>query len=191
MGLEDLEVDIRKKVESQVRAIIADAEGEAEKIVSKSKLQLSELKKAREAEIGKITSEYINREIAQAQLNARKEKLNAKKVAIEGLFARIDEKLLQLNAADKKEVLSALIEKAKKELPDARYVYSNKGDKDIASGLCTKAGLSFGGIVDCKGGIVVENADSEVRLDYTYEALLADFRKEVMKDVAAQLFGGK
>ena len=191
MGLEEVEADIRKRIEAQVSSILAEAEKDAEQIISKGKGQVSGLKKTREEEISKISSEHRNREIAQARMNARKEILDAKKEAIENLFARIEEKLTGLSAADKKEILTALVEKAKHNLADAKHVYSNKEDKKEVSAIASKHGLAYAGTIGCRGGLVVENKDKEVRLDFTYETLLADFRKEAMKELATQLFGGK
>src|SRR3989344_1744990 len=111
MGLEEVEADIRKRIEAQVSSILAEAEKDAEQIISKGKGQVSGLKKTREEEISKISSEHRNREIAQARMNARKEILDAKKEAIENLFAGIEEKLLKLGPAERKEILGALMEK--------------------------------------------------------------------------------
>ena len=191
MGLEEVEADIRKRIEAQVSSILAEAEKEAEQIISKGKEQLASLKKIREDEISKVSSEYKNREIAQARMNARKEILDAKKDAIESLFIKIEEKLLELKAQEKREILTVLIEKAKHDLPDAKYICASKDDKKEASAIAAKHGLSFAETIECKGGIVVENKEKEVRLDFTYEALLADFRKAAMKEVALQLFENK
>ena len=191
MGLEDLEADIRKRIEGKVNSLLADAENEAEKIIAKGKENVAMLRREREEEIEKIAKEHRNREIAQAYLNARKLSLDAKKIALEDLFSKVEEKLLELSQADRKEILSALVERAKHELQKAKYVYSNKADKDIVSALCSKQGLSFAGVIDCKGGIIVENSDKEVRVDYTYETMLLDFRKEAINDIATGLFGGK
>ncbi len=190
MGLEELEADIRKRIESEVSLILAEAETEAEQIISKGKAQVSELRKARAEEIEKLSKEYRNREIAQAQLNSRKLKLDMKKEALESLFAKIEERLHELGTHDRKEIISALISKGRKELPEAKFFYSNKEDKKEATAICKKEGLSFAGTIDCKGGIIIESKNKEVRLDYTYEALLAGFKKEAINDIATGLFGG-
>lgn len=190
MGLEELEADIRKRIESKVSSILAEAETEAGQIIAKGKDQVATLRKQRSEEIEKLAKEYKNREIAQAYLNSRKMKLEVKKEALEELFLKIEEKLHALSSHERKEILSALVEKGKRELPDAKFVYSNKDDKKEASLICKKEGLNFAGTVDCKGGVIIENKSKEVRLDYTYEALLADFRKEAINDIATGLFGG-
>ncbi len=190
MGLDEVEADIRKKIDARASAITQEAEKEANALLNKGKEQLFELKKAREIEVLKLLNEFKTREIAQATLTSRKLKLDAKKEAVAAVYGRIEEKLLGISEADKKELLSSLIDRAKRELAGAEYVFCNKDDKKVVSGLCSDTGLKFSGVIECKGGIIVENESGEIRVDYTYENLLADFRKTSIGDVVKQLFGG-
>lgn len=189
MGLETIEADIRKKTEEKVNSTISDAKKSSGEVINKAKEQIFELKKTRALEIQKVVKEYREREIAQANLNARKLVLDAKREAIESLYAKIEERILQIGTAEKKEILKALIEKGKNELQGARYIFSNASDKTLVEGLASAAGLKFGGVVECKGGVIVESESREVRVDYTYESLLVDFRKNSIEEVASQLFG--
>lgn len=191
MGLEEVESDIKKKIDAQVSAITSDAEKEANVIINKGKEQLFELKKTRELEVQKTVGELKTRELAQANLAGRKLKLDAKKDAIDSVFSRVEEKLLGLGAADKKEILSALIDKAKRELQGAKYVSCSKEDRKIVDALASRAGLQFSSTISCKGGIVVETGDRTVCVDLTYEMLLKMFKKNKIKDIAEQLFSKK
>ena len=191
MGLDAIEADIRKKNEEKVNSTISNAEKEAKNIVNKAKERLFEMKKMRVLEAQRVTGEYESREIAQANLNARKEILGAKREAVEKLYQKIEEKFLQLSPSEKKELLDALIQRAKRELPKAKFIFCNSADKGVVSELCPKFGLKFEGTVECKGGIIVETENREVRIDYTYESLLAEFGKVSMEEAAGQLFAGQ
>ena len=165
MGLDSIEADIHKKNEEKVNSIISNAEKGAKEIINKAKEQLFEQKKARAVEILGIIKEYKSKEIAQANLNARRLVLDSKKEAIEKLYQKIEEKLLQISPDDKKEILGKLIDKAKGELPGAKYVFSNSNDKGVTSELCGKAGLKFDGIINCNGGIIVETTNDNFLIE--------------------------
>ncbi|HIK00218.1 TPA: hypothetical protein H1016_01625 [archaeon] len=189
MGLEEVELDIKKRIESKVDAIKNAAEKEAAQILDNSKTRVRELKQQRDLEIQKLEAELKNRETAAANLSARKLKMDAKKEAIESVYLRIKEKLTALEQNKREGILSALIGEAVHELHGAKHVFCNSSDRDLAEKIAKKNGLLISGTIDCEGGVVVENSDHTVRVDYTYEMLLEIFRKESLKDISEQLFG--
>ena len=189
MGLEEVEADIKKRIESKVATIKNAGEKEASGIIGNAKARVKELAKIRENEIEKLVSDLKNREIAAANLSARKLKMGAKKDAMEKVYAKVKGRLLDRGSAERGEILRILIEGAKKELPSAKFVLCNAGEKEIVEKLVRGSGIRVDGTAECSGGIIVENSDHSVRIDYTYDALLEQFRKNALKDVAAQLFG--
>lgn len=188
MGLEDVEADIKKRIETKVTSIKKSAETEANQIIDEAKAKIKDRKKARDLEIQTISEEIKNREIATASLSAKKLKMVSKKDAIESVYSRVKEKLKKLDQQEKKDVLSALIGKAKQELADVKYVMCNSADEKIVEGIAKKLGLQMGGNLDCFGGIVVENSDRTIRVDYTFDSLLEQFNRNSLKEVAQQLF---
>jgi V/A-type H+-transporting ATPase subunit E len=49
--------------------------------------------------------------------------------------------------------------------------------------------MPYGGHVDCIGGVVIETADSSIREDLTYDALLRERSEELLPMIAEILFG--
>ena len=189
MGLEEVELDIKKRIESKVAAIKHAAEKEAAQVLEREKNRVRELKKQRDVEIEKLAAEIANRELAAANLSARKLRMDSKKEAIESVYAKIREKLLGLEQGKKDEILRKLIERAVGELQNAKYVFCNSSDRNLVEGIARGKGLKIDGTIDCLGGVVVENCDKTIRVDYTYDSLLENFRKGTLKEISEQLFG--
>ena len=131
VGLEEVEADIRKRIESKVATIKNAGEKEASGIIGNAKTKVKELAKTRENEIEKLVSDLKNRENAAANLSARKLKMDAIKEAMEKVYAKVTERLLGMGQAERGEMLKILIERAKKELPNAKFVLCNADEKGI------------------------------------------------------------
>ncbi len=188
MGLEEVELDIRRRIELKVLAIRSAAEKEASQILENEKTKIKEMKRQRDSEIEKLAAELTNREVAAANLSARKLKMGAKKELIERVYTRVREKILGLEQAKKDEILGTLIQKAVSELQNAKYVLCNSSDSNLVEKLAKKNGLKLGENINCIGGVIVENSDRTIRVDYTYETFLELFRKDSLKEVSDQLF---
>lgn len=189
MGLEEVEESIKERIAANAASTRQAAEKEAVKILENAKKKVAELQQQRDLEIKKLTDELGNREIAAANLSARKLKMDAKKDAIDKVYSRIGDKTLALKEENKAEIVVALIEKAAKELSNAKYVLCSQGDRAMVKELIDGTGLELGETIPCTGGIALENSDRTIRVDYTYETLLEMFKKETLKGVTEQLFG--
>ncbi|RQD81652.1 V-type ATP synthase subunit E, partial [Methanosalsum natronophilum] len=43
--------------------------------------------------------------------------------------------------------------------------------------------------IDCVGGVIIEDEDGKVRLDYTYESILKEVNERSLKEISDILFG--
>ncbi|MFC1754733.1 V-type ATP synthase subunit E family protein, partial [Thermoproteota archaeon] len=77
-----------------------------------------------------------------------------------------------------------LVDQAKKEI-EVEYVYANRNDQKIIDRI---PGVKFRE-GDFSGGIIAENKDGSIRVDYSFEELLDSIEKENMQEIAAKLFG--
>src|SRR2546422_499971 len=57
-----------------------------------------------------------------------------------------------------------------------------------ANAVRSAVGTSFGGTIDCVGGIVIESGDGTHRIDLRYETLLADVWRDSIREVAEVLW---
>ncbi|MFU8767560.1 MAG: V-type ATP synthase subunit E family protein, partial [Candidatus Methanoperedens sp.] len=81
------------------------------------------------------------------------------------------------------ELLKAIIEK--NEAGNSK-VYSRSEDKAVVNKL-TK--LKYAGEIDCIGGVVIENEDGRVYLDFKYDTILKETSEQSLKQVSDILFG--
>ena len=93
--------------------------------------------------------------------------------------------LIALSSLSHEKVISSLLKSIKEELPEAAYIYSNKRDAPLVRSLST---FSYGGSIECLGGIVVENKDKTMKIDYRYEMIAETVWDRSLKEIAEKLF---
>ncbi|MCD4704024.1 MAG: hypothetical protein K8R64_07010 [Methanosarcinaceae archaeon] len=49
--------------------------------------------------------------------------------------------------------------------------------------------LEYAGNIDCIGGVVIENEDGTIRLDYRYDVILKNVYEHSLKNTSEILFG--
>jgi V/A-type H+-transporting ATPase subunit E len=82
-------------------------------------------------------------------------------------------------------MVSFLLKKIEKELPEATYVYSNKRDE---TSVRSQTKIIYGGSIETLGGIVVENKEKTLKVDYRYETIAELIWDRSLKDIAEKLF---
>jgi V/A-type H+-transporting ATPase subunit E len=91
--------------------------------------------------------------------------------------------LRQLDRPRNEAMLKALLKG--KDMPGAR-VFSAARDEAMVRSLTH---ISYGGHIDCLGGVVIESSDGSIREDLTYDALLRERSEELLPIIAGILFG--
>ena len=183
MGLEKVIEKIEKEGEQEIRRIDHEAEMQAHEILASAKQKADELSIKKTAEWKKHLEHLRIQERSIAELEAKKIRLNAEKDMLDATY---QECLDALSTLPHKKILSVLLEKIKKELPEAVYIYSNKRDESIVRSLSTS--LKYEGTIECIGGVVIENEDKTLRLDYRYESIASNVWNSYLKELASLLF---
>ena len=86
-------------------------------------------------------------------------------------------------ASKKEELLKHILNKY--EASGAR-VYSSKESEEAVKKLTS---LSYAGNIDCIGGVILENEDGTIRLDFTYDSILKDVYERSLKQISDILYG--
>lgn len=184
MTLEKVVQEILDRGKKECDAIMDGARNEAEEILRSAKEKAAQGKSEKEAEAAKTADRMRKQEIPSAEIEAKKIKLNAEKEVLDGVYAEVMRRLSALPKDRNETLLRALVSKAVKEYGNGTF-YSNARDAEIVKGQ-----VRFGGVINCTGGIIVENEDKTVRLDYTYEAVLGEVWNVSLRKVYDILFGG-
>ncbi|HDN74175.1 MAG TPA: V-type ATP synthase subunit E, partial [Archaeoglobus sp.] len=70
-------------------------------------------------------------------------------------------------------------------------VFSNKSDEDVVKSLIKELNLDleYSGNIECLGGVVLETANREVRINLTFDEILDQIYEQKLSEVSKILFG--
>lgn len=183
MGLETVVKDILDVAQNEKSEINAGADAEVSRIIDEArqtakKIMGESLSKA-EDDIKKIRQQ----EISSSNLEVKRAILNARKEVLENVYQQVVEKIATLSPSKNEELLKTIIEKQQ---GNGSRIYSNRDSEDIVKRLSS---LEYAGNIECIGGVVIENEDGTIRLDYTYDLLLRNVNDQSLKQLSGILFG--
>lgn len=181
MGLETVKDEIIRNANEQAKALVAEARSKASKIVKEAEKKIEELKEKSDAEVKKRTDIIKMQELASAELENKKMLLEAKKQLIDEVFAEVQKKVEKLDNKKRKEYIEKLLERAKKDI-EVKYVYCNKKDLKLLQDFNPEA-------MDITGGLIAENEDKTVRVDYSFNTTLDSIKEKELQSINKILFG--
>lgn len=184
MAIENVIDEIISQAEKQKREIVEEGKKESWKMLEEATNRTKQHDKIFAAETARILEEYEKMETSAANIQLHKMLLESKKSILDGLYMQLETKLQKMETAERKEMLLRLIEKSRKEMADAKFVYCNNNDKELISG----AGMNFAGPINCLGGVIVENSDRNVRINYTFDILLQNAKEAHLNEIAKRIF---
>ncbi|HII16721.1 TPA: hypothetical protein HA361_02285 [Candidatus Woesearchaeota archaeon] len=181
MGLEEVKRDIMESAKAKATRLRAEVEEERQRLEHLAKERVAafaEILKKREESAADLLKKTT---IAKARAEAKRMLLEKKQERIDAAFADAEKELARLPAKTSEEFLRALLAKAGA-AGDVAVIYCNV--KDAKSLRDAKIRQH-----DLLGGFIAENADATVRLDYSYESILASVREKNLPEIAQVLFG--
>jgi V/A-type H+/Na+-transporting ATPase subunit E len=181
MGLEKIKQEIVDKALQAEKEIIA----EALKAVDKIKKEASEkAKRLKEEAANRLKSELQtleNRERSIQNMESQKLMFEAKKELMEKAYNEAVDKIEKMPKKEREEIMKSLLKRAKGEI-DVKVVYAHAEDKSII-------GSSFELKDLYSHGIICENEDGTVRVDYTFHSLFEEVKENTVKKASEILFG--
>jgi len=181
MGLEKVKDEILNNANREASRIKEEANNEVKKAMDDSEQRVNSYRNKANEDAKSIIESMKTKEKASAELELKKLNLDAKKALIEKVFVNAKNKICKLDENKRKEMIKKLLEKSIKEL-EIKSVYCNKIDAKFIQGFDVK-------VENILGGIIAENDDGSVRVNYSYDSLLQSVRENSLKDVAKILFG--
>jgi len=182
MGLEKVIENIQKEGKEKVTNIVQDAEKQAALILEAKQKMIDDASIKKKQELETQITVLKTQEASSVEIEVKKIRLNTEK---EILTQTYQECLKALSALPHKTILSSLITKAQKELPEAAYIYSNARDEPL---IRSQTKMSYGGSIDTLGGIIMENKEKNLTLDYRYETIAEFVWERSLKEIAKKLF---
>lgn len=187
MTLDTLVEEIRKKSDDQVKEIKEEGQKEADRIIAEAKEESNKILEDARKEAEDEAERLKRQEVSGLNLEMKREALAKRKELPEQVFEKLQEKVKEMDAETKKNLLSNLI---KNNASAGNVVYSNKDDEGIVKEVVSDIkDVEYGGNIDCLGGVIVESEGGEVRINLTFDEMLNQLYDEKMNEVTKILFG--
>ena len=180
MGLETVKDEILNSAKEQSNSLIAEARKEANRILRETEKKIEELKEKSESETKKMLDTIKRQELASAELENQKMILESKKQVIEGAFAEARKKLESFDDKKREACIKKLIEKARNDIKISTAYCSKKDAKFLKEFNVESA--------DIIGGLIAENKEKTVRVDYSFEAILQGIQETELQNINKALF---
>jgi len=182
MGLEKVIENIQKEGKEKITGILQDAEKQAAQMLESKQQTIDETAQKKRQELEKQITLLRTQEESSVEIEVKKIRLNAEKDILTQTYQECLDALAQLPP---EKILTSLLLQTKKELPEAAFVYSNKRDEAF---IRSHSDLSYGGPIETIGGLIVENKEQNLKLDYRYETIAELVWERFLKEIAKQLF---
>ena len=183
MGLEKVINDIMDTAHTEVSRINTEADVEESQILDEAKENAKQIRGNRLVEANLDIERMRRQEISSAKLEVKRAILNARKEALEKVYNNTVDLIATLPDPKQEELLKAIIETNQS---SGARIYSNEKSEDIVKKLSS---LEYAGNIDCIGGVVIENEDGTIRLDYRYDVILKNVYEHSLKNTSEILFG--
>ena len=183
MGLEIVVKDILDAAQAEVARLNREADAEASLILEDARQSAKKIVGERLAKAEDDIRKMRQQEISSANLEVKRTLLNARKELLEEVYAQAEKSIAAFSPEKNEELLKSIIEKNE---AGGKRIYSNASSEEIVKKLSS---LEYAGNIDCLGGVVIENEDGTVRLDYTYDVILKSVSEQLLKQTSDILFG--
>ncbi len=183
MGLEAIVEEIKAKGKAEAQKVNQETALEVSKIIADARAGAAKTKAAKEEAVKKEIERIRQQDLSSANLEVKKAKLNARKEILDEVYEEAKKMISMLPAETTQKILKSIIEKNQ---AGCSKIYSRNIDRASVSKI-TK--LEYAGEIGGIGGIVMENADGSVVLDFKYDMILKNVSEQSLKQVSDILFG--
>jgi V/A-type H+/Na+-transporting ATPase subunit E len=178
MGIDEVKKEIIDNAKTQAKQLVKEAEKEKEGLYASAETRVKAIKEKLDQEAAKAIEQYKSTVNAETQSMSKKRKLAIERDIIDEVFAKVKDELDSLSLKKRENHIRHLMEASGKEFTK---VYCSK--KDAAFVKKVKPIPQ-----DILGGVILENAEGNVRVDITYENLLEDIRQDSISELSKILF---
>lgn len=183
MGLDIVVKDIQEGARAEVSRIKAEGDAKASEIINEAKEIQKKTLGDSLAKAEEDLQSLHQQVISSANLEVKRITLNKRKELLDSVYNQTVEKIKSMPASKKEDLLKNIFNK--NEASGAR-VYSSKESEETVKKLTS---LSYAGNINSIGGVVLENEDRTVRLDFTYDSILKSVYERSLKQISDLLYG--
>lgn len=180
MTIQSITSAILAEAKAEAKTVLDEVSEEADRILRQERERLAGELEMAKGQIGKEAEKVYLTEMVKANFKLRNEELKVQRNVADLAFERTLERLHKQGKEERKKILQNLLKQAEGQMSVAT-VYVNSQDKALV-GKKHKVGTE--GI---KGGLIAESKDGEIRMDLSFEAILADLKEEKIEAITSAL----
>ena len=185
MTLDDVAKSVVQKGKVEASKIVKEGGKEVLQILSEADNEVKALIEESTQKAKKEIALKREQEISSTEVESRRMTLTVEKDILQQVKDRAFQRMISAPRDRKEAMIRSLVSQAGTVISGGT-IFSNAQDAEFVK---RNAGsYTYGGNVDCAGGIVVENSAKTERLDLTYETILDDVWEEQIGKVAEILF---
>ncbi|MDD1639622.1 MAG: V-type ATP synthase subunit E [Methanomicrobiales archaeon] len=191
MGLESVIEDIQRKGERERDAISAASAAEERQIQDEAQQRVDARRKEADGEISRVIQRTEDLELASANLGVKRALLNAQKEVLDQVYATALHAILGLPEQVHRQILEKLLQQAAQEIRTGVVTCRAQDVKVVKDLIAASPALSeyrIGPPVEIDGGVVVDSADGNVKIDLTYRTFLDGIWEKELKAASDLLF---
>ena len=185
MALDKVANDILDNARKEADLRIQEAEKERAKILQETDQKIERMQKAEEKELQDALVRMRRQELSSAELEAKKIVLNKRKDILNRTFNEMLRELSTMDPKEKSALYKKILADGKKVIHKPK-VFCPKGEADLLAGLRGCESLTE---TDMESGLILENEDGTVRLDFRFRTILESIWDRELKNISNTLFG--
>ena len=190
MSLDTVVEDIRDEARARADEIRSEGEQRAEEIVSEAESDAEDILEEAERDVERSIEQEREQTLSSAKLEAKQARLEARRELLADVREDVEERVAGLEGERREELTRALLDVAAEEFDgDDVQVYGRADDEELLTDvLGDYEGFSYAGEYDCLGGVVVESEGSRVRVNNTFDSVLAEVWEDNLREISDELF---
>jgi len=191
MSLDTVVEDIRDDARARAEELRTEGERRAEEIVSEAEADAEEIVAEAERDVEQEIEQEREQQLSSAKLEAKQARLEARREALQDVRERVEAAVADIDGEEREELTRTLLDAAATEFDESAdvLVYGRADDEGLLEDVLDDYdGFEYAGEYDCLGGVVVESDASRVRVNNTFDSVLAEVWEENLREISEQLF---
>ena len=191
MSLDTVVEDIREEAQARAKDIREAGDERADEIVTAAEADAEEMREQAERQAKREIEQLREQRLSSAKLEAKQERLEARRDVLGEVRERVESELAELEADTREELTRSLLDAASVEFrtDDRVRVYGRADDQQLLEEILAEYdGYEYAGDYECLGGVVVESEASRLRVNNTFDSILADVWEDNLREVSDRLF---
>jgi Archaeal/vacuolar-type H+-ATPase subunit E len=190
MSLDTVVTDITAEAEAEADSIRSSATAEAEEIVDAARAAAADTLAEAESSVEATIEREREQAIASAKLEAKQLRLGARREVLADVRSATETALAEMEGERRERLTRALVDAGVAAFDSEELTIRGRPtDAELLSSIAdADATLTVGEPLECLGGVIVESAGADVRVNNTFDTILDQMWDREVSTVSDELF---